>query len=282
VIEAIALAAALCETGGMPTEIVVRAVVQSFHREERDILDNVAIEIQRGEHWALLGPNGAGKTSLLRILAGYEWPSRGVIEVLGSRYGQVELRELRKRIGLVSHALDCSIPGRDGALDIVLSGLEASLGLWRDFAVPEQERAARALEAIGAGHLASSRYSVLSQGERQRVLIARALVRDPSLLILDEACGGLDPVAREAFLTDLDALVARPEAPSVLFVTHHLDEIPSFVRHALLLSGGRAVAGGPIDEVLTETHLSRAFGAPCIIEKRDGRYALRVASAPAG
>jgi iron complex transport system ATP-binding protein len=258
------------------SQTVVRAAVRSFRRDGREILSDVELVIQRGEHWALIGPNGSGKTSLLRILSGYEWPSEGSVEVLGALFGEVDLRELRKRIGVVTSALLPKIPGSAGALDVALSGLEASLGLWRPFTEEERAKALAALGAIGVGHLASVRYEVLSQGERQRVLIARALVNAPALLILDEACGGLDPVSRESFLEDLSALATRPDAPTMLFVTHHVEEIPPFLGHALLLSAGRVVKSGAIEEVFTNEHFTRAFGAKCEVGREGERFRLRV------
>ena len=255
---------------------VARVEVGSYRRDGVEILSEVRWTIREGEHWALLGPNGSGKTTLLRILAAQEWPSQGSVEVLGKRFGQFDLRELRKRIGLVSAALEPRIPGGEQAREVVLSGLEASIGLSRAFTPEEERRALSALEAVGAGHLAPRRFGVLSQGERQRVLIARALIHRPPLLVLDEPCEGLDPLARERLLDDLGRLAERRDAPTLVLVTHHLEEIPPFVSRALLLAAGRAVAEGRVEEVLTDAHLTRAFGAPCEVAVAPGRrYSLR-------
>lgn len=225
----------------------------------------------------MLGPNGSGKTTLLRILAGYEWPSDGDVAVLGERYGACDMRAVRARIGLVSQALERLVPHAETARDVVLSGLDASLGLYRTFSRDEHHAATSALAAVNASALSSRRFEHLSQGERQRVLIARALVRRPALLILDEAAGGLDPVARERFLADVTVLASMPMAPSVLFVTHHPEEIPEFVTHALLLRAGRVVASGPIEEVLCDANASAAYGAPCAVTRERGRFVFRVA-----
>ena len=194
--------------------------------------------------------------------------------------GVVDLRELRKRIGVVSSALESKIAAawsRDAnALDVTLSGLDASFGAWRTFDHRERVAALASLASVGAAHLVDRSYSVLSQGERQRVLIARAIVSRPALLILDEACSGLDVVARESFLIDLAALAANDAAPTIVLVTHHPEEIAPFVDHALLLSEGRVVASGPIDDVFTSAHFSRAFGAPCVVAPEHNRFTLRV------
>jgi iron complex transport system ATP-binding protein len=158
----------------------------------------------------------------------------------------------------------------------VASGFEASVGLWREPSVDEWAKARGALAALGAEHLAARRLGVLSQGERQRVLIARTLVHGPALLVLDEPCEGLDPLARDRLLADLARLAARPDAPALVQVTHHVEEIGPYVTHALLLSEGAVVAQGPVDEVLTAEQLGRAFGAPCVVEREaDGRLRLR-------
>ena len=198
------------------------------------------------------------------------------MEVLGEKFGRFDLRELRKRIGLVCAALEPRFPEWDEARFIVLSGLDAAIGRSRKFSVEEERRALAALEAVAAGHIACRPFGALSQGERQRVLIARAFLPAPPLLVLDEPCEGLDPLARERLLEDLARFAARPDAPTMVLVTHHLEEIAPFVSHALLLANGAVVAGGRVEEVVTDAHLSRAFGVPCeVMVDPSRRYSLR-------
>lgn len=259
-----------------PAIPVARVEVGSFRRDGVEILREVRWIIRAGEHWVLLGPNGSGKTSLLRILAAYEWPSQGEVEVLGEKFGRYDLRELRKRIGLVCPALTPRLPEWDDARSIVLSGLDAAIGRTRKFSTDEEKRAAAALEALAAGHIARRPFGALSEGERQRVLIARAFLPAPALLVLDEPCEGLDPLARERLLEDLARFAARPGAPTMVLVTHHLEEIPAFVSHGLLLGKGAVVAMGKVEEVVTDAHLSRAYGVLCEVTKEAARrYSLR-------
>jgi iron complex transport system ATP-binding protein len=259
-----------------PATPVARVEVGSFRRDGVEILHEVRWTISKGEHWVLLGPNGSGKTSLLRILAAYEWPSQGEVEVLGEKFGRFDLRELRKRIGLVCAALAPRFPDWDDARSIVLSGIDAAIGRSRKFSPDEERRALAALEALAAAHIARRPFGALSEGERQRVLIARAFLPAPALLVLDEPCEGLDPLARERLLEDLARFAARPGAPTMVLVTHHLEEIPPFVSHAMILANGGVVATGPVEEVVTTAHLSRAFGVPCEVKVEPSRrYSLR-------
>jgi iron complex transport system ATP-binding protein len=249
---------------------------------ERPILEDVAWRIERGEHWALVGANGSGKSTLLAIVAGDLWPSRGVVRVLGEEYGKVDKRELRKRIGVVGASLFGHLPGSDTGLEVAASGIRALIGRLGPFDAAELERGRRALERVRATSCGPKPYGVLSQGEKQRVMIARALVSEPSLLVLDEPCNGLDPVARERFLADLGAIARAPEGPTQIHVTHHLEEVPPFVTHALVLSEGRVLAMGRAEDVLTSECLSRAFDAKCRVDVEGGperRYRLWVDSA---
>ncbi|MFA5865611.1 MAG: ABC transporter ATP-binding protein [Phycisphaerae bacterium] len=247
-----------------------------FLRGSRMILSGVSWTIQPGQHWALLGANGSGKTTLLKIITGYEWPSEGSVSVLGQNFGQCNLPQLRKTIGWVSCALEHNLPEFDTALQIVASGFEASLGLYRDFTQNEFLYARQALEFLGGGYFVDQPYSQLSQGEQQRVLIARALVNKPALLILDEPCSGLDPAARESFLNDLARLTRQNNAPTLIYVTHHIEEIGPWITHVLVLKTGQTLAAGPAPEVLTSRLLSVAFDHPCIVENHNTRYYLRM------
>jgi len=254
---------------------IARLRVDSFERDGIEILHDVGLTIERGQSWAILGSNGSGKTTLVRILAGVEWPSRGSIEVLGERFGRVDLRELRKRIGFTSAAFGDQFPARGDALSVVLSGFDASVGLWRPPTEDEIARARRAMDDIGAGRLEARQTGVLSQGERQRVAMARALVHRPALLVLDEPCAGLDPLARDRLLDDLGRLAALPDAPTIVQVTHHVEEISPWVTHALLLAAGRVVAAGPVGATLSSDSLTRTYGAPAELATEAGRYRLR-------
>ena len=245
-------------------------------REESVILGGVDWRVERGQHWVVLGPNGCGKTSLLKVLLGYLTPSEGEMRVLGREYGAYDWRELRRHIGLVSSALQASVPPNEPALFTVASGARAQLDLWGD-PTPAETRAARAqLLRAGAGSLEMRAWGVLSQGERQRVLIARALMAKPRLLILDEPCAGMDPVAREAFLARMESIAREPRGPALALVTHHVEEITESFTHALLLREGRVVAAGPRAEVLTEKNLGKTFGAPVKLGRHLGRLELRV------
>lgn len=237
------------------------------------VLDGVDWTVRRGEHWAVLGANGSGKTTLLRIAAGYQWPTRGSISVLGHRFGQVDLRRLRRRVGWVSPSLASELRPYDPALDVVLSGRFASLNLFFEHPSDEEREEADALlDTLGVPYLAARPFGVLSQGERQRVLLARSLMADPELLILDETTAGLDLAAREDFLEALQVLTEAPDGPTILFITHHLEEIVSGVTHVLLLRGGRVVAAGRKAVVMDEDVLSEAMGVPLEVHARHGRH----------
>ncbi|MFW2388947.1 MAG: ABC transporter ATP-binding protein [Polyangiales bacterium] len=249
--------------------------IEMFTRDSVDILRDIRWRILPGEHWAVLGANGAGKSTLLSIVAGYEWPSSGQVAVLGETYGQCDMRALKERIGWVSSALFEWLPARQSARQVAATGIHATIGNWHELSAQDLIRADDALRSIGGYAFRNKRYGVLSQGEKQRVMIARALVTRPDLLILDEPCAGLDPGARERLISDVDRLCAQEDGPTLILVSHHVEEIPSHATHALLLKEGGALASGPLDDVLTDDLLTELYEYPCRIRAADGRYWLR-------
>jgi iron complex transport system ATP-binding protein len=248
--------------------------VETFTREGVDILRDIRWEVKPGEHWAVLGANGAGKSSLLSIVAGYEWPSRGRVAVLGETYGKCDMRALKERIGWVSSALFEWLPARQSARQVAATGIHATIGNWHELSAKDLMRADDALRSIGAYAFRNKRYGVLSQGEKQRVMIARALVTNPDLLILDEPCAGLDPGARERLIEDVDRLCATSNGPTLILVSHHVEEIPAQGTHGLLLKDGRTLAAGPLSDVLADELLSELYDYPCKVGASNGRYWL--------
>ena len=248
----------------------------SFIRDGNAILRDFSWAIEKGEHWAMVGANGSGKTTVLRIAAGYSFPTDGEVRILGETLGETDMPCLRKMIGWVNSAFREWLPVSHSALEIVLSGIEASVGLYCDFEESQIEKAREALRSIGCLRLAERRYGTLSQGEQQRVLIARALINEPLLLILDEPCAGLDPVATERFLADIETLAKGENSPTVVFVTHKIEEIRGFMSRAILMKDGRALAAGPIGDVITTAKLSDAFGCNCVVFRENGQYSLSI------
>ncbi len=240
------------------------------------ILDRLSWQILDRQLWVILGPNGAGKTSLLSALTGYLTPTSGQVQVLGQIYGRSDWRQLRQRIGLVSSSIRQRVPNEDTALQTVIGGKYAMIGYWGKIQTADRRRASKLLADAGCSLLSGRPWLYLSQGERQRVLIARALMADPALLILDEPCAGLDPAARERFLDFLQQLGQRSDAPVLVLVTHHVEEIMPVFTHVLLLRQGRAAAQGPKNKTLTSRALSDAFGAPLKLTLRRNRYSLRL------
>ncbi len=248
------------------------------------ILDGIDWRVERGQHWVILGANGSGKTSLLAALTAYLTPSAGTVELLGATFGRTDWRELRRRVGLVSSSIRQMIADDTTALEIVASGRDAVLNPSRPFPPAERHAALAVLRRVEAAPLAERPWGVLSQGERQRVLIGRALLPEPPLLILDEPCAGLDPVARERFVRFVDRLGKRRRGgPALVLVTHHVEEIGPAFTHALLLRAGRVLAAGEKTRVLTTARLSEAFGAPLRLRRdRHGGCTLRLAAAEQG
>lgn len=251
-------------------------------RVDRDalILDSIDWRVDPGQHWVILGANGSGKTSLLSVLTGYLGPTAGTISVLAQTYGRSDWRELRTRVGLVSSAIRQMMPGNENALSAVASGRHAMIGMWGEIGEAETRRAREILADTETGYLADRPWRFLSQGERQRVLIGRALMADPQLLVLDEPCAGLDPVAREHFLAFVQRLLARPNACTLVLVTHHVEEIVPGFTHVLVLRAGTVLAAGRREAVMTSETLSRAFDTPVRLMERDGRYSLVVGAKP--
>lgn len=247
-----------------------------LRRNRKVLVGPVTWSVELDERWVVLGPNGAGKTSLLRIAAAMEHPSSGEAVILGERLGRVDVSELKARIGLSSAALAQRIPDDEVVRDLVVSAGYAVLGRWREeYEEIDTARAIDMLETLGAEHLAERTYGTLSEGERKRVLIARALMTDPELLLLDEPAAGLDLGGREELVARLGELAADPDAPAMVLVTHHVEEIPPGFSHALLLSEGGIVAQGLLADVMTSENLSRAFGQSIVVEMIDGRYFAR-------
>lgn len=248
-------------------------------RGRTTILHDISWRVARGEHWVILGANGSGKTSMLKALTGFLSPTAGAFSVLGQTYGASDWRELRLKIGVVTSAFTLSIPPSEVALDTVVSGKYAQLDLWHAGTRADRVAALKLLRTAGLAGLAQREWAYLSQGERQRVLIARALMARPQLLILDEPCAGLDPVAREHFLRYIEQLARRRHSPALVLVTHHVEEITPAFTHTLLLRGGRVHAAGPRRTVLTSRNLAATFGEPLRLRRAGGRLQLQVGSA---
>ncbi|HWH29339.1 MAG TPA: ABC transporter ATP-binding protein [Mycobacteriales bacterium] len=247
-------------------------------RDGAELLSGVSWTVHDGERWAVLGPNGAGKTTLLQIAGAALFPTRGSVELLGERFGDTDLGELRTRVGLSSAVLADRVPGHEKALDVVVTASYGVVGRWQErYDDADVERAASLLRRVGLGAFGARRFGTLSEGERKRVLLARSLMTDPELLLLDEPAAGLDLGAREALLRLLTRLAGDADSPPTVLVTHHVEEVPVGTTHAMALSRGRVVAAGPVREVLTAEALSEAFGLPLVVEQSGGRFTARAA-----
>lgn len=249
-----------------------------IQRDGIPILSDISWRIERGEHWVILGANGSGKTSLLSALTGYLMPTAGEISVLGRRYGESDWRELRKRIGIVSSSVRQMMADSEPALETIVSGKYAMIDFWGTPTRRDRTEAQQILKQIECSYLEERPWRVLSQGERQRVLIGRALMARPRLLILDEPCAGLDPAARENFLQFLERLGQSRNAPTLVFVTHHVEEIIPVFSHVLILKEGQTLASGTKAGQLNSKILSAAFQSPMKLRRRRNRYALEFKS----
>jgi iron complex transport system ATP-binding protein len=245
----------------------------SVRRGKSTLLRDVDWSVELDERWVILGPNGAGKTTLLRLAAAELHPTDGAVHVLGERLGRVNVFELRPRIGFSSAALNGRVPGDELVRDVVVSAGYGVLGRWREsYDAADTDRAEYLLDALGVRRLADREFRTLSEGERKRTLIARALMTDPELLLLDEPAAGLDLGGREDLVSRLTTLAADPDAPASVLVTHHVEEIPVGYSHGLLLREGAVIAAGLLDDVLTDENLTATFGLPLAVQKRRGRY----------
>ncbi|MFC4004723.1 ABC transporter ATP-binding protein [Prauserella oleivorans] len=257
-------------------DLVIHLSGVDVRRGGNKLLADLDWSVELDERWVVLGPNGAGKTTLLKLAAAELHPTSGTVHVLGERLGRVDVFELRTRIGFTSAAINGRVPADEKVLDVVVSAGYAVLGRWREnYDSLDTERAEELLGALGIGHLASRSYGTLSEGERKRTLIARALMTDPELLLLDEPAAGLDLGGREDLVARLSTLAFDPDAPAMVLVTHHVEEIPPGFTHALLLADGRAVAAGLIDDVLTSENLAATFGQDLVLERSGDRFFAR-------
>lgn len=247
-----------------------------YVRRDLTIIEDLSWNVKQNAHWCILGPNGSGKTTLLHVLLGYVVPTSGRIAVGGCVYGRSIWHEIRKKIGIVSHSVTSMMQRPLTALQTVVTGRDALLNQCPPLTDGDREKGLAILARLGCEDLADRNWFVLSQGEQQRVLIARALMADAEVLILDEPCAGLDPVAREQFLWHIDALVSQGNAPSILFITHHVEEIMPAFTQILLLKSGKILISGAKEDVLTAELLSSAYGRKVEIEMEKGRYKMSV------
>ena len=245
----------------------------TVRRGRKLLLNNVSFRIEDDQRWVILGPNGAGKTTLLQLTAARMFPTTGSVEILDETLGRVDVFELRPRIGLSSNAVAQSLPGHETALNVVVTAAYGVTGRWHEeYEQFDERRAFNLLNAWGVGTVFDRPFATLSEGERKRVQIARALMTDPELLLLDEPGAGLDLAGRESLVARTADLVRQEDAPATILVTHHLEEIPPGFTHVLLLRDGEPLAAGPINETLTSQNLSETFELPLELVERDGRY----------
>jgi len=252
---------------------VLRLRGVGVRRERSMLLRDIDWTAHEDERWVVIGPNGAGKTTLLQVAAAQLFPTTGSVDVLGSHLGEADVFELRSRIGLASAAVAERVPPAEKVIDLVLTASYAVLGRWKeDYESADVTRAVELLDALGCAHLIRRRFGTLSEGERKRVQIARALMPDPELLLLDEPAAGLDLGGREDLLRWLSALARDSTAPMMVLVTHHVEEVPDGFTHAILLRNGAVVAAGELGEAFTDRNLSRCFGVPLFVERRQTRW----------
>lgn len=248
----------------------------SVRRGGKTILGPLNWQVLEGQRWVVLGPNGAGKTTLLQLCSSLIHPTSGSIKILGEQLGKVDVFELRTRIGLTSSALVEQLPADELVIDVVLTAAYAMLGRWQEkYDLWDESRAMALLTALGVRELGDRNFGSLSEGEKKRVQIARALMADPELLLLDEPASSLDLGGREDLLKRIEVFAKDPLAPATVIVTHHIEEIPAGTTHALLLKEGSEVAKGDIDTVITDLNLSRAYGLPISVQSEGGRFFAR-------
>jgi len=245
-----------------------------LRRDGVRILDGVSLRIEADQRWVILGPNGCGKTSLMRVMALYDHPTSGSVDVLGERLGRTDVRELRRRIGYMSAAFGVQLRGDLAAHDVVRTARHGALEpWWHRYTTDDDQRADDCLAELGVGHLRDRRFGTLSSGEQQRVLLARTLMNEPAVILLDEPSARLDLGGREQLVATLSGLAANPAAPPFVMVTHHVDEIPTGATHVALMRDGRLSTHGAIEQVLTAEQLSSCFDTPLRLERRpDGRF----------
>lgn len=250
----------------------------TVRRGDRELLSGIDWEVQEGERWVVVGPNGAGKTTLLQVASARMHPTSGVVGILGEVLGTTDVFDLRPRIGLSSAALADRVPRDETVLDVVVTASWAVVGRWREeYDDEDVQRAQGLLDTLGVAHLTQRRFGTLSEGERKRVQIARALMTDPELMLLDEPAAGLDLGGREDLVGRLGALAEDLEAPAMVLVTHHVEEIPPGFTDVLMLREGRVVAAGPLESTLTAENLGETFGLEVVLERHGQRWTARAA-----
>lgn len=260
----------------MAGEYVLELRDISVRRGDRLILGPLTFAIRPGERWVVLGPNGAGKSTLLQVLATRIFPTQGSVRLLDREMGKVDLSELRTRIGLCGALISEDIPYDESVRDVVLTAAYAIIGRWNEaYDLWDESRAVALLTTFGVRDLAGRRYGTLSEGEKKRVQISRALMADPELLLLDEPASGLDLGGREDLLKRFSHFAADPQAPASIIVTHHIEEIPAGTTHALILRDGQIAVSGPVSEVITSQHISAIFGIPITVTVEGDRFFAR-------
>jgi len=257
---------------------VIRLRGVGIRRGGSMLLRDVSWTVFDDERWVVIGPNGAGKTTLLQVASTQMFPSEGTAEILGERLGATDVFDLRPRIGLASASVADQVPPGEKVIDLVLTASYAIVGRWKEeYESADVTRAVELLDALGCAHLIRRRFATLSEGERKRVQIARALMPDPELLLLDEPAAGLDLGGREDLMRRIAVLASDRAAPTMVMVTHHVEEVPAGFTHAMLLRRGSVLAAGPLPEVFTERNLSKCFGVPLVIDHRQSRWTARAA-----
>ena len=252
---------------------VIRVDKISLRRGPAALISDISWQVRSGAHWAVRGVNGAGKTLLMKTLMGYIWPTTGQVEILGRTLGQVDLRALRKSLGWVAKALEELTPPQTTVLEVILSGAEASLGLYVEPPAHRIRAAEQLAEEFGLGSIMRREFGLLSSGEKQRALLARAASVNPPLLFLDEPMANLDIGGREQFMAMLEKMASRPGVPTIILTTHNTLEIGSFMTHALFLKKGRVAAGGTLEETMRREVLAEVFDLPLQVERTpSGRY----------
>ncbi len=257
-------------------EPLLRCIEAEVYRSNKRILGPISWQINNQERWVILGPNGAGKTTLLKLLAALIHPSKGSVEILGQKMGNSDVFELRPRIGFTSSAMMELLPEDEKVIDVVLTAAYAIAGRWQeDYDLWDESRAKALLNIFGVREFGERKFSTLSEGEKKRVQISRALMADPELLLLDEPAAGLDLGGREDILSRITSYTSEERAPATVIVTHHIEEIPVGTTHALLLREGIPIAQGEVQAVITSENLTIAYGLPISVQNEGGRFFAR-------